>query len=402
MPASSLRAPPAAPDGGYLFGTLLSDPARAAEEYARGVRVAHLEVGWDQYEHQDGIVNPDYAVRIKRELQAFRAAGMKVVLGVGLQYPPGWVFDYPDSRYVNQYGRTTRVMNLTFSQILREKAERHIARVLADLGPSNIWAVRIGSGGLGEALYPSERADSDRDAYWAYDTAAQAGVGLPPTVSVSPYPGWKPGEKTYNGEPFSRSQVEEWYDWYLGAMVDGINWQIASYKRLGFDGYHQVVMPSTGSRPREYLRAIRHHLDGTANRNHTMGRAAVWHKVIDGLADRQNVVVYISSVADGSGNDDVCESSDADLSMYETVVNSWSATRWLSHNADRYGMPKMGENPGPGKTGQYGRAMLQAAAAQTRACGLQALMWAHDVNPHDGISGVTLDDYSAVIAQYSE
>jgi hypothetical protein len=87
-----------------LFGTLLTDPSKATQEYAANVRVVELEIGWDLYEPQDGVFNTNYSNQVKQKLQAFQAAGMKVVLGVGLQYPPSWVFNYPNSRYVNQFG----------------------------------------------------------------------------------------------------------------------------------------------------------------------------------------------------------------------------------------------------------------------------------------------------------
>jgi hypothetical protein len=384
-----------------LFGTLLTDPSKATQEYAANVRVVELEIGWDLYEPQDGVFNTNYSNQVKQKLQAFQAAGMKVVLGVGLQYPPSWVFNYPNSRYVNQFGTHSGELNLTFNQTLRQRAERYIARVAQDLGPSNFWAIRIGSGGLIEALYPDEWDGVNWHSYWAYDAAAQTGAGLPATVPVSPYPGWKPGQTQYNGRSFSTSQVQQWYDWYLGAMVDGINWQIATYKRLGFTGYLQVLMPGIGSRPSEHSPAINNHLNGAGDGNGTMGRAAVWHQVLGALNDRQNVVAYISSMADGSGNNDLCQPTDATVSLTDPIVETWSATRWISYLANRYGMPRMGENPGRSPTNGYGKTMMETAAQQMKACGFQGLMWAHDSNLYDGTSGVTLNDYAATIAQYS-
>jgi hypothetical protein len=198
------------------------------------------------------------------------------------------------------------------------------------------------------------------------------------------------------------AQVQQWYDWYLGAMVDGINWQVATYKRLGYTGGLQVLMPGLGSRPSEYTSAINGYLDGTGDPNHTMGRAAVWHKVIDAISDKQNVVAYVSSVADGSGGNDLCQAGDAAVSLGDSRINDWSATRWVSYLANRYGMAKNGENPGRTDTNSYGRSMMQAAAQQMQACGFQGLMWAHDSNLYDGASGVTLADYAAVIAQYPQ
>jgi Beta-galactosidase len=401
-PGAGAPAKPPPPPDGYLFGTLLSISDKAPLEYSRGIRVVHLELGWNLYEPEDGRFSSKYVAEVKDRLRAFRAIGMKVVLGVGLQYPPRWIFEYPNSRYVNQYGHTANILNLTFNQTLRERAERYIAQVAQDLDPTSFWAVRIGSGGLSEVLYPPERVGSDGDSYWAYDVAAQTGLDLPSTVPVSPYLGWKPGEDTYQNEPFSSTQVQQWYDWYLNALVDGVNWQITTYKRHGFTGYLQVLMPGLGSRPGEYAQAIDDHLGGGGNRNHTMGRGAVWHKVIDALSDRQNVVVYISSVADGSGNDDLCESGDPFVSLDNLAVSTWSATRWLSYNADRYGMLKMGENPGRGDTKNYGVEMMRLAARQVKACGLLGLMWAHDRDLYEPGSGVTLDDYAVNLVEYSE
>jgi hypothetical protein len=131
--------------GGYLFGTLLTNPANAAREAAAGIDVVHLELGWDAYEPGDGVFSSSYAAQAKDRLAAFKAAGLKVVLGLGLQYPPSWVFNYPNSRYIDQFGNTGgNVANLTWNATLRQKAEQYLARVHADLGLDNFWAVRVG------------------------------------------------------------------------------------------------------------------------------------------------------------------------------------------------------------------------------------------------------------------
>ena len=113
------------------------------------------------------------------------------------------------------------------------------------------------------------------------------------------------------------------------------------------------------------------------------------------------MVLYISSVVDGSSNNDLCQSGDTAVALTDPVVNSWSATRWISYLADRSGLPKNGENPGRVDIRRYGKAMMDTSARQMRACGFQGFMWAHDSNLYDGTSGVTLSDYAAVIAQYS-
>jgi hypothetical protein len=184
-------------------------------------------------------------------------------------------------------------------------------------------------------------------------------------------------------------------------MVDGINWQIGLYRQLGFNGYLQVLMAGIGSRPDEYSRSIASYLDGTGDPNATMGRAAVWNKVIDELTHDHDVVVYISSMADGSGHNDVCQQRDQAVDLNDRQIDTWSAARWISYNANRYGLLKMGENPGLSAADPvYSPGMLAAAARQMQACGLQGLMWAHDWNLYDGVGGVTLDAYAATIRQY--
>ena len=363
------------------------------------MRVVHLELGWDAYEPQEGAFSDSYAADAARKLQTFHAAGLQVVLGVGLQYPPSWVYSYPNSRYVDQDGQIAGPVNLTFNAALRQRAARYIARVNQDLGLNNFSAVRIGSGGLIESLYPGEDAGGGSNSYWGFDANAQGGTGRPATVSANPYPGWHPGQTTYQGQPFSVAQVQRWYDWYLGSMVDGINWQVGLYRQFGFTGDQQILLPGLGSRPDEYRTAIANYLNGSGDDNHTMGRAAVWHKVVAGLATREHVVLYISSIADGSGGNDSCASTDINVSENDPQINNWSATRWISYNANRFGMAKNGENPGRSDTNAYGPAMLSAAIRQMQSCGLQGLMWAHEANLYDRTSGITVPMYANAIIE---
>ncbi|HLG70905.1 MAG TPA: hypothetical protein VK009_10820 [Chloroflexota bacterium] len=409
---SSTAPPPAAPPipsqpvqgsatpiPGYLFGTLGTLTSQAGAEHSSGVGVAELDLGWSLYEPEDGVFDPGYAASIKQKLQAFQAAGMRVVLGPGLYYPPSWVFTYPGSRYVNQYGDQSGMLNLTFNALLRTRAELYLDHVRQDLGLQNFWAVRIGAGGDPEINYPAETINGHSNSYWAFDAAAQSGSGLPGSIPTSPMPGWKPGDATYQGQPVTTAQVQKWYDWYLGALVDTVNWQVATFNKLGYGGYKQLVMAGLGSRPDEYATAISQRLNGAGDPNLTMGRGAVWNKVMDGLADRSTTMAYVSSMADGSAGDNVCQPSDSSVSVSDPQVDYWSAARWISYNANRYSMAKMGENPGS-PAPNYGPVMMQHAASQMQGCGMQGFMWAHDQDLYTSGSGATLQQYAAVIAQY--
>ncbi len=301
---------PLEPQPSLVLGTLGTEPAHAQAEHAAGVRMAQLELGWDAYEPRDGVFDERYADRQRARLRTLREAGMQVVLGIGLQYPPDWVLAAADAQYVNQYGEAAAVPNLTFNQALRDKAEQYIARVDRDLGLRNFAAIRVGSGGLIEALYPTGHFSERPNSFWAYDANAQAGSRRPPTIPAPPYVGWRPGERAYQGRPFTAAQVEEWYAWYLAALADGVRWQIGTYRGLGFDGRYFVLMPGVGVRPAAYQSAIDRYL-ASDDPDGILGRGAVWHKLVEALRDQPGVVVYVSSVADGSGADDLCRPEDA-------------------------------------------------------------------------------------------
>jgi hypothetical protein len=377
-----------APQSRFLFGTLLTDASRAGQEAAAGIRVVELELGWDHYEPRDGVFSASYAAEARKRLTAMRAAGMQVVLGVGLQYPPAWVFNYPNSRYKDQWGHSAgAIVNLTWNQVLRKKAAAYIARINADLGLNSFAAIRIGNGGLAESVFPQEGA---LGSFWAYDGNAQI---------ATPFRGWKPGSRTWRGVAFTTRQVSRWYDWYVGSLADTLNWQLEAYRSLGFSGDLQVLMPGQGVRPLDYTRAIRGYLGGAGDQNRTVGRGAAWDRVLAKLTNRNRVVAYVSSIADGSGGDDLCQSGDRGVAPSSSTVMAWSATRWISYLADRLGLAKNGENPGPGDVRQYS-VVMSVAARQMASCGLQGLMWAHDRNLYDGTSGPTLQDYATVIRSY--
>jgi hypothetical protein len=218
-----------------------------------------------------------------------------------------------------------------------------------------------------------------------------ASTSSPPTTTTSPIFG------TLN---LGVSDVERWYAWYLGALVDEVSWQVQTYKSVGYTGYLYVLTPGLGSRPAEYQVAINNYLSGLGDGNATMGRAAAWDKLYAALPDKKNVVAYVSSLADWSGNpaNNLCQTSDSAVGITDPQIDSWSAARWISYIAARYGMSRAGENPGAGSN--YGRTMMQVAAQQAQACSMQGMLWAHDSNLYDPNSGVTLQDYATVIAQY--
>jgi hypothetical protein len=354
----------------FAFGTLITRPDRAAEESRRGVKVAMMEVSWAGYEPAQGQFNAGYAAEARRTLEALRAQGMQVTLGLGLHYAPGWALGLPDSRFVDQRGRTSSELNLVFNQKLRDRAEEYIRQVDRDLDLAGFWAVRLTSGGLAEVLYPSGGS------FWAYDKNAQNGADRPATMAPNPLPGWRPGDKSV-----STAKVRQWADWYVHGLDDVVAWQMRLISSLGFHGYYQTLTPGGGTRPDGYARDIAAYLpDGVT------GVGAVWHRFYADLPVKRNVVAYVSSMADRSGNDDSCAPGDRAVAITSPAADRWSGARWIARLARGYGLRVSGENSGwnsPSElnthyadTGRTG--MMAASVRQMTSCGYQGMYWAHD------------------------
>ncbi len=113
----------AAPATPTLFGTLDTQPATvAAEAGSSDVSMAMLEDNWASFEPSPGVFSSSYLATMKSELAAYKAAGMKVTLGLGLQNPPAWVLALADGTYVDQTGAHSTEANFVFSAAVRHSA----------------------------------------------------------------------------------------------------------------------------------------------------------------------------------------------------------------------------------------------------------------------------------------
>jgi hypothetical protein len=368
----------------FAFGTLETQTEHAAEESARGIKVAMMEVNWAEYEPADGRFDDAYARRSRDRLASLQAAGMRVTLGLGLHHSPEWIFRYPDSRFVDQRGRASSELNLVFNQRLRAKAERYLARMDRDLGMENFWAVRLNSGGHAEVLYPGGGS------YWAFDRNAQNGPDLPPTMAANPLPGWRPGDRSV-----ATQQVQRWADWYVRGLDDVVAWQMRFITALGFAGYYQILTPGAGTRPEAYARDVANYLpDGVT------GVGAVWHRFYASLPKTRHVVAYVSSMADEPGRSQNCRPSDRAVPLSDRRVNDWPASRWIARVAREHGLQLNGENSGwnlPSRLNSHyrdtsGSGMMAASVRELVSCGFQGMYWAHDAQLWDGT--VSLDRYT--------
>jgi hypothetical protein len=128
---------------------------------------------------------------------------------------------------------------------------------------------------------------------------------------------------------------------------------------------------------------------------------------VSSLPNKAKVVAYVSSVADQSGNDDSCQSSDITTPLTSNTMDSWSATRWISRIAHQQALLIGGENPGYGIPASLNAhyldssstGMMADALRQSQSCGFQVFYWAHDIHLWDGT--IPFARYATAIAPYA-
>ena len=358
------------PSGPFL-GTLGTRPDTAGAEAAAGITLGMVEIQWRDYEPQPGVFSTVYQNIIAARIAAMQAAGMRITLGLGLQYAPAWLLVMPDSHLVDNHGTVSTAANLIFNVQLRDQADAYLAHLNSVFNLNSFWAIRVTSGTASEAVYPLTNT------YWAFDASAQNGPNMPASMARNPLPGWKPG----TGDA-TVAQMTGWAAWYVSALDDAVNWQIQQVKQAGFTGYIQVVTPGFGLTPNKETNAIAGGLaDGT------LGTGAVWAQFYTGLPDKTHVVAYVSSVGDGSGGNDSCTPTDDTVALTSPLVAWWSSTRWISRVAHANGLPVAGEAPGYNPTSPTAAAhytdtstvgLMATAVRQATTCGFQGLYWAHD------------------------
>ncbi len=371
-----------------LYGTLVTKTDTAATEAGAGVRMAMLEVYWDRFEPQQGVIDQAYANEVKTALRAYQDAGLSVTLGLDTAAPPSWVFRLADSYYINQYGQPAGEPAFVFSNSVREAGAYFMARV-ADVVPfRNFVAARITSGGNGEMLYPN-------NGLWAFSSPALTGRNLPAGMTVNPFPRWKPGRTG-----ITAAQVDQWVNWYVGGLVNVTQWAMNTCDSLGFRGYFMPVTPGSGTRPSNLAASVAGELTG----DDTTAVGAVWHRYYAQVPNKSRVIAYVSSVADGSGHDDCALATDVSVRLNSPDLDGWSATRWITRLTHEYQLAGIaGENPGYGASPELDEryvdtsadGMMATALRQARASSFTAFYWAHDVRLWDGT--VPFDAYATMI-----
>jgi hypothetical protein len=398
---------------------------RIAAERAAGITAVELPLAWDRYEPAPGRVDLAYVAEVRRKITTCRAAGMRIVLGSGVQYPPAWVRALPDALLRGADGGVPAHggLDLVFNARVRTAVHTYLGRLAHDLPLDEMAAVRIGVSGTGELAYPGpddgDAVDGDREPehsaheYWAFGAAPQGGVGLAEGASVTPLPGWVPGQQVWRGRLVTPGQADAWLRWYSGALLDTAVWQVGRLRELGFTGDVHVPVAGRGILPADRAAAVAGLLDGRADPDGALERGLDYPAQFPVLAGLPGVVVDFTGLDDASAvvarglaqPQDRCRPDDTEGLLGRTDTADWPAQRFTSALARRHGLALAGENPGPPHAPFTGgdpasdtsAQQLERAPDYARECGMTEFYWAFEDDLFTPGSGVDLAAYAARI-----
>lgn len=355
------------------LGVLQPSPERAAALKTAGVDFVVLDVSWSRFQPAPESVDLAYVETLRAEAAAYRAARLQVVLGPGVQYPPGWLRALPGARYQNQYGAAfidpapgMNVVNFVFNSLLRERQSDYLAALFRHLGAD--WAaVRLGGGWYGELNYPPAAFAGNTNCYWAFDEIAQGQKpGLPEGLPPCPVPGWKPGSASPG-----HVSARRFADWYLDSLKNYHDWQITT-ARLHYAGPLLMLYPSWGLRPGQLDAAVAGDLAGSTppEKNGELPRGFDFARFIGGIRD-PSVGVHCTWIdSDPAWSDD----ASADPAR-------WSPPKFLASLARRHHPPLAfsAENTGGG-----GPSALALSARRIRELDIGSFSWAFAPDLFDG------------------
>jgi hypothetical protein len=384
------QASPALSADHPLIGTLESEPQRTAATNDAGARAVVLGIGWGEWEKEKGQFDSGYEAELKKKIAAFRSGGKLIVLDLGVQYPPAWIFRLPSSHFVNQYGKAFEAaegsgdcgVNLVFSQEVREKYEAYVAHVFQELG-TDFAGVRLGGGRYGELGYPINNVAGPTNCYWGFDDLAQGRwPGLAAGVKPCPVEGWIPGQASPD-----HASAREFLNWYMESMENYHDWQITTLRK-SYSGPLLMLYPSTGGlRAGQLQAAIDDDANGSTGPEKTgeVGRGFDMARFVAGITDPQ-VVVYSTWIDGFFGSDDT-----------STNQARWSPGHYLASLAEAHQPPLLvgGENTGSPDD----RANMELTFQRLRDEHLCVLFWAFERTLFDGKDHhATIQDFKQLIS----
>jgi hypothetical protein len=375
---------------------LAANPAYVSSDTRAGIRLAELDLSWAAWEPAEGSYSSSYISSIVDSIDEYRSQGWQISISPGFQSPPSWVMGLEDGNLIDQNGNTAGLPDYEFSAAVDQATEDYVEDLVSHLH-GLVTYYRDGLSEAGEMLFP----DTTSNQWWAFPASAQCrnAADLPAGVACTPMPGWVPGQSAYDGAPVTVSQAASWWSWYETALVTAEVNVITWFRSAGYSGAIQLVMPGDGASPALIARRESDLLAAESfDSYYTMNSGAAWQILLgdSALKNQSDIVIDISSVGDGSGDNNVCTASDQSVSLADAdpSVSGWSDTRWIVYLSHLNGYDTVvGENPGDNSESQLGEIF-----ALVKGCGLAALQWAWDANLYEGGNQVSLAQYQAAFA----
>lgn len=399
----------AVPRAGVLgIGYIGSSVTNLAADTAAGFTLAEVDLEWSSASTGDNTFSSSYLSDAAMVVSTLKSAGYQVAVSAGIFNFPSWLSTYANWQYLDQLGNAgAGWANFVFNPTIRSKAAAYISALQSAMTAAGVVPdyYRVGLGEFGETYLPATlpipvgSSSSPAGSFWAFDALAQAagGAGLPAGIGACPLIGWVPGHTTYSGGAVTSAMATNWWDWYMGAVNNAHQWEIAAHQANGWNGCIMIVTPGQGLSP-----AILANRLTTANPgylgpstispgNQQANIAAYWPSMLAACANPANTVLDISSVGDGSGTpagggvNNASEAGDQSAPLTggsgsaDPYYSGWSSVRWLAYLAGKQGVLTLGESVGD--TGSHTNALasqVTAVMTQARECGLYGLMWARD------------------------
>lgn len=403
------------------FGVLDSacDPARLAALRQAGVTTVVTELQWAAAQPAPGQTDRGYLTAARDRVAACTAAGMRVVLGLGLHNAPAWVLGLPAAAFVDQGGASSSQgeANLVFSAAARDAAAGYLREVAGTVGLDRVAVIRL----AGELGYPAAEPNAGGPSFWAFDAAAQGGPGRAPGVDPSPLPGWLPGDPN---NQVAAGDVARWYDWYTGSLIGSVVWLADTLRADGFAGEFHVPLAGRGVLPPDRDRSLAAGLDGSADPDGALGRGLDYPRQFGALAELDarlraqsppsRVLVDYTGLDDDTATrtraaqpgEETCRPGDTPDALLANGQARGAAQRWTIALARQAGLGVVAENPGPPDAPNTGGSpfsdseadQMVRAAGYARDCGLEALYLAFEDQLFQPGSGVDVPAYGRVIA----
>jgi hypothetical protein len=242
-----------------------------------------ISAGWDVVEPTQGVFSTDAITALQTKITAAKAAGLSPSLDIGVQYPPGWIFNVGGgTRLVDQYGDVASsgtndgnsVANAVTNAAVRTEMATYITYLANHL--TGLDSVRVGGLGYNELRYPSGKAGTQSNAYWFYDSSSQA--VLPASAR-----GWKPGTGTV-------AQATAFITTYNNAITDyGVWLTNAAASAFPASVKVEILLPGWGQRPGAVASAANSLLNATPDE---LNQGLDWIDLLPKLPANDRFVVY--------------------------------------------------------------------------------------------------------------